>query len=660
MKKNYALLHFYLTIISILFLTQSYGQSWLWGISGGSYTDIQNENESVTSIVTDTEGNIYILSHVGYSNLQIDGLPKEANYSTANNSDLLLASFDCNGSYRWSRIIGSIDGEQIDRMLIDENNDIYLAGRMFKNSNVYFRGENNEIEFTLPASSSFGGIDSNYQSLYLFKYNSSGDLLWVTTPHEEDVSILDANSYSKSIDFTLDEEGNVYWLCTLPTGTYADGGFSNTSENRQGYVLQYNSEGNFVKSTPLDFVTDWNYPYFFFKRNPINGNYYISGSVLAAVNPPIINGNVLTKNMFLLAYDKDGNFLWEKLEEEGPASIKDMEIDSSGYIYISGSIKATNLFGGIDLTSGDTSGYITKYISKLSANGDLIWTNNPTIQSSYPLYDITIKGNNVLVAGYENGIYWDDFEFPTVTNGGKDPFFARFDIYTGEVLDIQVIESAYGLNSMGYYVGGDQRNNIYLGGHFDQALYVNEGNTLTENAKEDLFLAKFGTNNCDCQLPQEPNFTITENNTNSFTFNYSEVPDYDTITWDFGNGDYSSEDNPTYSYLEAGDYNITATVTNECGYAQYSRLINIETLRTEEITENEFKIHPNPANHIIKITSSQLLEKITVFDTNGRSLKRIRILSKNYSLDISDLSGGFYLLEIESDNKKTIKKFIKN
>ena len=77
----------------------------------------------------------------------------------------------------------------------------------------------------------------------------------------------------------------------------------------------------------------------------------------------------------------------------------------------------------------------------------------------------------------------------------------------------------------------------------------------------DFFLAKYGTDNCDCTIPL-PSFGFEQNNSSQlvYTFTYSGT-DYDSIEWDFGD-DTSSEANPEYTFSETGSYNVCVTVSN--------------------------------------------------------------------------------------------------
>ena len=69
-----------------------YAQSFQWIKDGGSAENLgSNDYEQVYSIATDSQKNVYVLSKVGMSSLNIDGNPK-ANYddSGSPSNDIVL------------------------------------------------------------------------------------------------------------------------------------------------------------------------------------------------------------------------------------------------------------------------------------------------------------------------------------------------------------------------------------------------------------------------------------------------------------------------------------------------------------------------------------------------------------------------------------------
>jgi len=94
-----------LLFFSVLSVTFTYSQSWQWGKrGGGNGVNGFDYQEEVRAIETDSQGNVYIFSPIAPGGIDIDGNTKPGYGS----DDCVLASFACDGSYRWSTVIGGV------------------------------------------------------------------------------------------------------------------------------------------------------------------------------------------------------------------------------------------------------------------------------------------------------------------------------------------------------------------------------------------------------------------------------------------------------------------------------------------------------------------------------------------------------------------------
>ena len=260
MKKLYFLNYKYLLPVLLLFGTfTTQAQSWQWGKRGGS-TDNTIFNydswEKIQSMATDTNGNIYILGTVGIANCDIDGVEKETYGSYTGggsaSTDGIVASFTCNGTLRWSKIIGGNFSDRVRTLKIDVDNNVYVAAQVYNRQDDFFNpGANPQAhigaEFPIPyavdVSDGVSTVNSNNQSLYLIKYNSEGVLQWTATPQADDISISTTGN-SLNVDLQVDALGNSYWACYLGVGTYGNGTINVTEATI--YILKYSSLGVFT------------------------------------------------------------------------------------------------------------------------------------------------------------------------------------------------------------------------------------------------------------------------------------------------------------------------------------------------------------------------------------------------------------------------------
>lgn len=84
------------------------------------------------------------------------------------------------------------------------------------------------------------------------------------------------------------------------------------------------------------------------------------------------------------------------------------------------------------------------------------------------------------------------------------------------------------------------------------------------------------------------------------------------------------------------------------------------TLSTEEFYSKNFVIYPNPVKDQLQIKSrhSEILS-ISIMDLQGRIMKQLTSNQFDLSWNISDLTSGIYLIEIQNSEGKGTSKFIK-
>ena len=86
-------------------------------------------------------------------------------------------------------------------------------------------------------------------------------------------------------------------------------------------------------------------------------------------------------------------------------------------------------------------------------------------------------------------------------------------------------------------------------------------------------------------------------------------------------------------------------------------------LTTDNFTSNPFTLHPNPTKNTVNIgiSTGVSILSIAIYNPLGQLVKTLAAseLSSSLSFDVSTLKTGTYFLEIESNNGKTTKKFVK-
>ena len=77
------------------------------------------------------------------------------------------------------------------------------------------------------------------------------------------------------------------------------------------------------------------------------------------------------------------------------------------------------------------------------------------------------------------------------------------------------------------------------------------------------------------------NFTF---NISAKTLNFTNLSSAGTYLWDFGDGNTSTEINPTHTYERNGSYQVCLKVTNDCGTKQFCQSVSINAVSNDEST----------------------------------------------------------------------------
>lgn len=160
-------------------------------------------------------------------------------------------------------------------------------------------------------------------------------------------------------------------------------------------------------------------------------------------------------------------------------------------------------------------------------------------------------------------------------------------------------------------------------------------------------------------LCQGASFTNTINN-----------PPYDTsVQWYKDNVAIPGATNVSYDITEAGTYHVEAAPSfcpdnSSTGLPFVVEIDPNCALSTNDpITNIKSELYPNPTRSILTFNTEvhNPIKNYTIIDYAGKILatNSIETVKSKVSIDVSNFSEGFYILIIESEKGKIIKKFIK-
>ena len=157
------------------------------------------------------------------------------------------------------------------------------------------------------------------------------------------------------------------------------------------------------------------------------------------------------------------------------------------------------------------------------------------------------------------------------------------------------------------------------------------------------------------------------NGTAPLTVNFTDETTGGSVaswSWDFDNDgiEDSNEQNPSYTFVDEGNYTVSLTVTNDAGdsyTATKEEFINVSGVGFAEQNSPAFTCYPNPANNVFNIQSEELLSSIKMYNVGGQLVyEDVRCKSKFQSIDISTFDKGVYFVEVRSELDASIVKLI--
>jgi hypothetical protein len=138
----------------------------------------------------------------------------------------------------------------------------------------------------------------------------------------------------------------------------------------------------------------------------------------------------------------------------------------------------------------------------------------------------------------------------------------------------------------------------------------------------------------------------------------------DSYLWEFGDDSTSTEESPVHVYQEDGDYQVTLTVTNDCGSESITILVSTTTIGINDNDEISFGLYPNPASTELFLQASENISSelnIEVISTSGQLIKAFQVPGADASgrirVDVNGLSNGIYYLRIVGDDQQSVLRF---
>lgn len=152
-----------------------------------------------------------------------------------------------------------------------------------------------------------------------------------------------------------------------------------------------------------------------------------------------------------------------------------------------------------------------------------------------------------------------------------------------------------------------------------------------------------------------PNDTICLDTSYTLSFDNSNATSY---TWDPDEGGMpvmGTDPDFTYAYFTAGTYTFTATATEGNCTATETQTVVVEQCTTQVGRPDllaDLRVFPNPASDRVFVETAEQLNRIALYDLQGRALQHIRVeqTAGGYTLDLPTIAKGLYVLQVVAAN----------
>jgi PKD repeat protein len=160
-------------------------------------------------------------------------------------------------------------------------------------------------------------------------------------------------------------------------------------------------------------------------------------------------------------------------------------------------------------------------------------------------------------------------------------------------------------------------------------------------------------------LPQADfQFANTANLQISFTNNTQYATTY---SWQFGDGNSSTQINPVHNYTTAGTYTVRL-IAIKCGVSDtIIKSVTVTSSGIEDAKQEVLHLFPNPVtNELHIVTDIKNIQSVYVTDLAGRKYNcTFQLKDKMINVGTEHLSSGIYTLTIEAEGKSFSTKFEK-
>ncbi len=591
------------------------------------------------SIATDVSGNVYMagmttssfgIAHNGFQNTISGGF------------DGFLVKFDANGNRLWATYYGGLNDDRVYTVATDASDNVYIAG----------------ITGTIYGIAS-GGFQNTYgggsSDAFLVKFDTNGNRLWST--------YYGGNGYDQGYSVITDASENVY-LSGYTDGTngIASGGFQNTlAGNNDAFLVKFDSDGNRLWATYYGGIDDDKGG--FGLATDASENIYMTGYTNSVAGIAFegfqnIHGGG-DYDAFLVKFDENGSRIWATYYG-GTANEEAYSIatDAAENVYLSGDSYSANGIAFLGYQD-NLAGLENEFIVRFDSSGvRYCATYYGQAHDEEGRIILDRLGNSYMVGYTESDSAISSGGFQNTYGGGAhDAYLVKFSACNNP---LNVTITASNPACYGQYNGSALAN-----AQFGTAPYSYMwSDSVTTEINTGLCPGNYTVTVTDA-ADSSVSITLTVNDGLDIPLTVTQIGDtlYATIApnyqWYFNDTIIPGADSQNYVITESGNYHVV-TFSDSCTFS--SNIIETGCVCVG-INENEVskktRIYPNPANNTLTIETLIATGIYQLQDLTGKVLLSGSVTATKFTLDISALSKGIYLLSLIDGKRQVNRKVVK-
>lgn len=559
----------------------------------------------------------------------------------------LLSSFS--QEFEWAINMGGVNNDQVMAMTIDEEGNVYATGFFMSDSADFDPGPNESILIN----------HSSAQDVFVAKYNSDGELIWVKS--------IGSGSTDMVSDIAIDVHHNVYITGYFHGYVDFDPGpeedYITSVEQNDAYVLKLDAEGNYVWAKTFG-GEEWN--------NGItleisdSGNVYMAGEYRGIIdlNPDeesemLADGTYMNAGdeFFVVKLDSSGSFVWgHGFGSAGDDWVFDLIILENEDIVISGVFcNAVDFDPGPDEYIMTTNSYHQNmYLLKLDADATFIWARQYGGPGNVYGSSIEINSKNQFLL---TGSFNHDPIFEI--DGSEQQFYelSHRDIYVmlldeaGDISWIKIIETAN--ESGASSVAVDDNDNVFVTGSFRVGADLNPEEEVQWETATDVFFLPYVM------------FVLKLDSSGTFQWAHAigeNVGVYGRSVAALGaesiyvGGGFGSSQNMA-PYPEEYLLNATGAYSHDAYILKWNK----EPVPPPPPIGSIFQVYPNPAESYVIVRTEGNRGVLEIISSTGQIIRQIKMGSEQIEtvISVSELDYGLYFFRFYNNMVSEVRKFEK-